>query len=201
MKNLLINASMNSIQKQYPEYSEEKLAEIKYGLLTVYLSISKLILISIIAIILGLFKEFIIFTIFYIFIRMTSFGLHANKSWICTLGSTLTFIIIPFICKNIVIPINIIIIFGIIGILLIFKNSPADTVKKPIISPIRRRNYKIISTSIAITMVITSIISNNTFISNALLLALLIQCFMISPLAYKLFKLPYNNYLNYIKKN
>jgi len=200
MKDLLINSSMNAIKKQYPEYSKEKLAEIKYGLLTIYLTFSKLIIISIVAILLGLFKEFIIFTAFYICIRMTSFGLHANKSWICLLTSTLSFILIPLMCKNIIIPINVIIILGIIGILLIYKNSPADTEKKPIVNPVRRRNYKIVSTLIAITMVISSIVINNAFLSNALIMALIMQCFMISPFAYKLFNLPYDNYKKYTNK-
>lgn len=200
MKNLLIDFSMESIRKQYPEYSKEKLEEIKYGLLIIYLTFSKLIIISVVAMLLGIFKEFIIFTVFYIFIRMTSFGLHATKSWICLLTSTISFIAIPIICKSITIPINLLVILGFIGILLIYKNSPADTEKKPIISPIRRRNYKIISTIIAIIMVIMSIVINNSFISNALIMALLMQCFMISPFAYKLFKLPYDNYKKYINK-
>lgn len=198
MKNLFINNSLNLIKNYYPDYNNEKLEEIKYGLLTLYLTISKLILISITAIFLGIFKEFIIFTIIYIFIRMPSFGIHATKSWICIVSSLITFIGIPFICKNITIPINILLITGLICIILINKNSPADTKFRPIINKKRRQTYKTMSTIIALTMVILSITITNTFISNALILALLFQCFMISPFTYKLFGQSYNNYKNYI---
>ena len=47
----------------------------------------------------------------------------------------------------------------IIGIILIHKNSPADTAKKPIVSPKRRLVYKIISTIVASIFVVCSIIT------------------------------------------
>ena len=45
MKEVFINNSMNLIHKYYPNYSEEKLAELKYGLLGLYLMITKSIII------------------------------------------------------------------------------------------------------------------------------------------------------------
>lgn len=198
MKEIFINNSLKLIKDYYPEYDETKLNEIKYGLLTVYLTISKLIFISLCSIVLGIFKEFIIFTIIYIFIRMPSFGIHATKSWICNVSSLITFIAIPLLCKYLIVPINIIIIIGIIFIILIYKNSPADTANRPIINSKRRRFYKLISTFISIVMVILAIIINNSFISNAFIFALLFQNIMISPFTYKVFKLPYDNYKKYI---
>lgn len=198
MKTLIINNSLNIIKKQYPEYTEEKLEEIEYGLVSIYLTFTKLIIISLIAIVLGIFKECIIFTVFYNIIRTTSFGLHATKSWICLVSSAIIFIGMPYICTIITLPINITLILGLIGIIFIFKNSPADTEKRPIINPKRRLAYKIISTVLAIIMVVTAILTNNVFISNSLVIAILLQCFIISPFAYKLFNLPYDNYKNYI---
>lgn len=200
MKTLMINNSLNIIKKYYPEYTEEKLEEIEYGLVSIYLTITKLIVISLIALLLGVFKECIIFTVFYNIIRTTSFGLHATKSWICLLFSTIAFIGVPYICAKFFLPINVLMILGTIGIILIFKNSPADTEKRPIINPKRRMAYKTISTVIAILMVTVSILTNDSFISNALIAALLLQSFIVSPFAYKLFNLPYDNYKNYIDK-
>jgi len=197
MKELVINNSMNLIKKQYPEYNEERLAEIKYGLASIYLTISKTIVICAIAFILGILKELVIFTVIYNAIRMTSFGLHATKSWICLISSGIIFMGAPYLCKIVAIPILPKIILGIIGILLIFKNSPADTAKKPIINPKRRLAYKIISTTTSIIFVILSIIIPNDFLSNSFILALLIQCFIISPTAYKMFGLTYDDYKNY----
>ena len=97
MKNFIINNSISYIKK-YNNYSDTKIKEIKYGLEAIYLTFSKFIVISIIASLLGIFKEMLIFTIIYNIIRMPSFGLHATKSWICLLSSTISFIGIPYLC-------------------------------------------------------------------------------------------------------
>lgn len=199
MKDLFINNSLNLVRQYYPEYTEEKLAEIEYGLLSIYLTITKLIVISIVACLLNIFIESLIFTILYNIIRTPSFGLHATKSWICLLSSTIIFIGMPFICKYLVIPKILILILGTIGILLVFKNSPADTEKRPIISRERRQMFRIISTIIAIIMVVIALYVDNYFLSNSLIAVILIQSFIISPFAYSLFNFPYDNYKNYVQ--
>ena len=197
MKEVFINNSMNLIHKYYPNYSEEKLAELKYGLLGLYLMITKSIIIFGIAIYLNIFKELLIFTVIYNILRAPSFGMHASKSLICLVSSASIFIFSTYLSAKILISINIKIIFGIIGILLMYKNSPADTAKKPIVSPKRRRIYKNISTLIAIIFVITSIVIDNNFLSNSFILSLLLQNIMIAPTTYKIFGETYDNYKSY----
>lgn len=199
MKELVVGSSLNLIKNKNPGYDEEKIAVIKYGLEGLYLTISKTIIIFIVAALFGILKELIILTIIYNILRATSFGMHASKSWICLFGSSLTFIGGAYLCTLITIPINIKIIVGIVGIVLIFKNSPADTAKRPIISKKRRFTYKFISTAVAMIFVVLTIILTDIFMSNCFLFALIIQCFMTSPTIYKLFGQKYNNYKNYIK--
>lgn len=197
MKELVIGKSMNLVQKNYPDYSEEKLEEIEYGLTGLYLTITKTIVIFAIALVLGILKEVIIFTIIYNIIRATSFGLHATKSWICLVCSSIVFLTIPFIATIIVLPVWSRILIGLICVLFIFKNSPADTEKRPIVNPKRRRIYKLLSTFIAVTFVILSVIWSDNFFQNCFIFTLIVQCIMISPFVYKIFKLPYDNYKNY----
>lgn len=199
MRSTIINSSMSFIKKNY-SYNEEKLAEIKYGLEAIYILISKSIVILTSAFILGIFKEVVIFTLSYSLIRLFSFGLHATKSWICLVSSLIIFITIPFICKYLNINIYLKSIINCISIIMIFKNSPADTYKRPIVNKKRRERYKFLSTIITILMATVSIITKMNFLSNCLLFALIVQNFMISPYIYKLFKLPYNNYKNYLNK-
>ncbi len=200
MREIVINNSMNLIKKNY-SYDDTKLAEIKYGLEAIYILISKAIVILGGAFILGIFKEVVIFTLSYSLIRMFSFGLHATKSWICLVSSLIIFITVPFICKYLDINIYIKSIINIICILLIFKNAPADTHKRPIINQKRRDRYKFLSVTIGISMAIISIVTKNIFLSNCLMFSLIVQNFMISPSIYKLFKLPYDNYKNYLNIN
>ena len=65
MKELFLNVSMANIKKYYPEYDEVKLAELKYGLEGIYLSITKFIVITSLSIILGIFFEMIIMLIVF----------------------------------------------------------------------------------------------------------------------------------------
>jgi len=82
-----------------------------------------------------------------------------------------------------------------------FKNSPADTKKRPIVNKKRRRVYKVLSVILAIIFTICSITIKYNFISNCLIFGLVMQNFMISPTVYKIFKLPYNNYLTFLKEH
>lgn len=198
MKNFIINKCMNYI-KNNTDYDKTKLAEIKYGLEGIYLTFTKIIVILIVAFILRIEKEMIIFMLIYNFIRMPSFGLHATKSWICLLSSTILFIGVPYLCIILTMPMFLKIIIGIVGICLMFKNAPADTKKRPIISKKRRKIYKLISTLLAIIFVLISTIVKDNFFSNCFLLALVMQNFMISPVVYKIFRLPYNNYITFLK--
>lgn len=200
MKKLIMNYTMNLIKKN-GDYDEEKLAVIKYGLEGLYLTITKLVVIFLLAYILNIFKEVIIFLLIYNVIRTTSFGLHATKSWICLLSSTLIFIGFPIICKYIHLTNDFKVILGLILILFIYKNSPADTHKRPIVNSKRRMFFKYSSTFIAIIFIFCSILINDNFISNCFIFSLFVQSFMIAPSVYKLFNLPYNNYLTYLANN
>ena len=128
---------------------------------------------------------------------MPSFGAHAPSSAICLMASTTIFILSTYLCMVISISIWLKLLLGTIGIVIISKNSPADTAKRPIINKKRRLCYKIISTVIAIIFVILSIAIQDNFISNSLMLGLMIQSMMTSRITYKLFGQTYDNYKNY----
>lgn len=200
MKKIIMNKIMNYIIKN-GNYSKNELLEIEYGLTGIYLTISKMIIIFILAYFIGIFKEMIIYMILFNIIRTTAFGLHATKSWICLISSTIIFIGIPLLCKNIELNLYIKLIVGIISIILMYKNAPADTKKRPIVNKKRRQILKLLSTFISILFVISSIIINNSFISNCLLCAIIVEDCLISPLVYKIFNLPYNNYIDFLKSH
>ena len=200
MKKFITKKLMNYI-KNNTNYNDIKLKEIEYGIVSIYLTFSKIIIILILSLILGIFKEVIIFMVCFNILRTTGFGLHATKSWICLLSSIFIFVGIPLLCKYIHINTYIKLIICIFGIILMFKNAPADTKKRPIVNKKRRLVFKIISTILAIVFSISAIIINNNFLSNCLVFALILENCLISPLAYKLFKLPYNNYITFLKEH
>ena len=197
MKDLIIGKQLNVIKK-YNNFDDDKLAVIKYGLESIYILITKTIIILLVSYLLGLLKQTVIFLVCYNFSRIPSFGLHATKSWICLVSSLLIFIILPFICTVITIPMYLKIIIGLIGLAFIIKNAPADTYKRPIISKKRRMFFKVCSSIVTIAMILFSLFIEDQFLANSLLFSIILQCFMISPTVYKFFKLPYNNYKKYV---
>lgn len=200
MKKFIIPKIIRYI-KNNTNYNNTKLKEIEYGIISIYLTISKIFIILVLSLVFNIFREVIIFMLIFNILRTTGFGLHATKSWICLISSILMFIGLPLICMYISIPIYIKLIMGIIGIFLMYKNAPADTKKRPIVSKKKRLILKLISTILAVIFSVSSIVIKSEFLSNCLIFGLMLENILISPFTYKLFKLPYNNYITFLKNH
>ena len=198
MKEVIINKAMQRV-KRNGNYSEEKLAEIRYGLSTLYINITKTIVIFTLDYFLGLLKELLLILLFYGLLRTTGFGLHAKKSWQCWIGSLFTFLLLPYLVKILKIDFYIRLIVSILSIVFIFIYAPADTEKRPLIRKNRRILYKTLCTITAIGLTIYSLYTKNVLIQNAIFFSLILECIMIIPLTYKIFRLKYANYRNYKK--
>lgn len=194
MKNVFLKILMKNINKK--QYTDDEIEIIKYGYESVYITITKILFIIIVSLVLNIFKEVILFLLIFNVIRTFAFGIHATKSSICLISSTLIFIGLPYILMYIELNNIIKLLLGVILIIYIFLYSPADTYKRPIINKKRRYFFKYLSTLISIIYIIISLITNN-FISNCFLFSILLECIFISPITYKIFNLPYNNYLKY----
>ncbi len=198
MKKKFVNSCLSFIVSNQPDLSNQKLEVISYGLSSLYLTFSKLFIISFIAICFKKFSLFFCFMIIYNIIRMPSFGLHASKSWACLLMSIVLLIILPCFLDIVIIPTYIKGLLGIISIAFIFKNSPADTKKRPIVNIKRRRVYQQLSTLIACCYILFALAITNNFISNCFLVSVILQNFLIAPTTYRVFHLPYNNYKQFL---
>lgn len=198
MKQNILHHCLGLISNNRPDIDEIKLDEIRYGLEAIYMTVTKTIVIFSLAIILNIFKEMFLLLLFFNILRTTGFGLHATKSWICLLSSSLTFIFLPFLSKIITIPLFIKSVLGVIAIILIFIYAPADTIKRPIINKNRRAIYKSLTTISCIILTLASIIVQDNTISNLIIFGVYTEVILILPITYKIFGLSYNNYLNYI---
>lgn len=199
MKDLLINSTINNIEKNC-NYDAEELAEIRYGLASLYLTITKTIVIFSISYIIGDIKSLLILMILYSILRLTGYGVHAKKSWHCWISSLLIFLVIPHLCNVLVINYKVKLTLGIFCEAILIFFAPADTEKRPLINKKRRITYKVISALIGLLyIVIFSLIKDNLY-SNCLLFAIMLETFVVLPITYKLFGTKYNNYKNYQKK-
>ena len=193
MKKLFLNSTINFIKKNNSNITDIQLEEVEYGLESIYLTITKMIIIFSLAAILNIFKEVIILTVFYNIIRCTAFGLHATKSIYCLTSSLIMFIGGVYICNYINFNFYVKLILCIICLICIFKYAPADTYKRPIIKATKRKKYKIITFISASIFTILILAYNTNILSNYLLVGMIYSVIMIHPLVYKIFKLPYAN--------
>ena len=200
MKELVVNGIMNNITKYY-DYNNTKINEIKYGIESLYLTITKTIIIFIISFILNITKELMLLFVFYSLIRLTGFGVHAKKSWHCWVTSLITFVLIPLLIKYVTLNKKFIIISYTIFTLLLLEYAPADTEKRPLINKKRRIIYKVLTILLVISYLIYSLIQkDNITIINTLYFSILLETLLVLPCTYKLFGVKYNNYKNYKKK-
>ncbi len=197
MKEKFVNTCLNIIKSNNSNLTKKEIDKMKYGLEGLYLTITKLIFILLLALILGIFKETILLLLIFNGIRFTSFGVHAKRSIDCLISSTLFFIIFPLLCVYLTIPSNIKIILFIPLILLIGIYAPSDTIKRPLKNRKKRIIYKIISIIISIVYMYLSLIIKDNIISNCFLAATIIQVIVILPITYKIFGVPYNNHKKY----
>lgn len=193
MKDFILDYLMKNISN-YNTYSSSKLKEIKYGLETLYLTITKTIVIIILSIILNTYHNLFLLIIFYSLLRLFGSGLHATKSIYCWISSLLIFSLIPIIIDKIYISKKIMITISSICTILILFYSPSDTIKRPMNNKKKRLIDKIICTILSTIYTSYIIISNNYIYNNILLFSQIIETALILPISYKLFNLRYNNY-------
>ena len=86
MKKKLINSSIQILKKS-KKYSDDQIEIIIYGLEGLYLTFTKMIIICLVSVLLGVFKEVFILLITYNIIRSQAFGIHASKSIYCLISS------------------------------------------------------------------------------------------------------------------
>ena len=197
MRQEILDKAIYSIRKKYPDYNDEKLEEISYGLEALYITFTKTVVIFGVAYILGIIKNVIGILLSYNLIRTTAFGMHAKKSWHCYIISGALFIGTAAVRKYFDISVYIKYIISVIAFITIVIYAPADTYKRPLINKYKRRNYKIITIILSSMYLIFIILLKNSIISSYLCFGLLDASLMIHPLVYRMFQLPYNNYKNY----
>lgn len=197
MKKYFLDFCLKKIKADEPSINKVELEELQYGLEIIYSIVTKSIFIFSIALILKIFVETLLLLIFFNILRTTGFGLHATKSWICLLLSSVIFVFLPFLSKVILIPLVFKLLLGGLAIILFYIYSPSDTLKRPIVSQKLRDKYKFITTINSILLVYLAVFISNNTISNLLLFGIYIEVILILPITYSISHLSYNNYLDY----
>lgn len=184
MREKVVDYFMSNIKNNNKDLSDIKLEEIRYGLLGLYSMLTKTIVIVLLSILLGIFKEFILFLIFYSILRSVGYGTHAKSNIMCWISSTLLLIGLPYIFMLININLSTKIIIWSICFISYILFCPADTEKRPMINKKRKLKFKLFIIFISVLYLV--LIINYNLISNYIIAAMILQTFLSSPLGYLL---------------
>lgn len=194
----------NKIRKEIPDMDDERAEVIKYGIQLIVGEIPKVFSVFIIGAILGLWWQTLIAFWILLPYKYASGGFHLKSHIGCFIGTNLIYCgnayLSTIINLNVYAKITLIALNLIIGIIMITKYAPADTINLPILTKKERKMKRILSyIFLIINMAIAIVVPNNT-ISNILIFGTLIQTFSITRLAYKITKNEYG-YETYLKES
>lgn len=193
------------IKNEMPDIDEERAQVINYGIHLLIGELPKTFVFLIIAILLGILKEFIITCLVIFPYRAFSGGFHLKTHLGCILGTSVFYCGVPFVSKYIVFEACYIkyILIGLVwafGIIMCRLYAPADTENIPILRKKERKIKKILSyITLTITLIVGVIVKDNT-VSNIIIIGILLQTVMITRIAYRITKNKYGHEV-YLENN
>lgn len=181
------------------EISELDKKKLNYWVQMIYLNVTKLVTILIVAILLDVVIEALIIWFFFAMIKRTAFGIHAKSSLSCTIASVLIFDGGAVIGKFVDLPSYISYIIFVVTFIIFILYAPADTEARPLIgAEIRRKFKKRTILTVGILFIIAIVFGSNK-ISSLLAISAMVEAISILPITYKIFKRRYGNF-EYYKK-
>ena len=190
MKKIIIDYCINLINKYY-KYDDVKIAELRYGLESFYMTITKMIVAIILSIFIGITKELLLLSLFYGILRLVMFGAHGKNSIQCWIMSMLIFILIPLLIKYSHIPKLIMIVLFIFVFFLIYKYAPAGTEKRVLKNKRKKLLLKYLSLFISACYMFIITYFADEYWSNILFYSLLLSTIFILPITYKIMGVKY----------
>lgn len=196
---------MQRVELKMPEVDEERAEIIRYGFELMIGEFPKIVLMFIIAILLGKIKYFLISIAIICPYRIYSGGVHLKTHIGCFFATTLLYLGNVYMAELLTFPniytkyIAMIIVYA-FAISMICLYAPADTDTVPILRRKDRNMKKIISIIIVSIVVIYSLITKNTIISNLCIVGIFIQTITITKGIYKIFNVKLG-YLEYKKSS
>jgi accessory gene regulator B len=188
------------IAENLEDLSEQKLAEINYGIAVFITNSYKLFFIFLLAIFMNVFKYFLIAFISFGALRTFASGIHAKGEWTCLPASAIFFFGIVY--SGMVIDLNLCAVSIIFALCFaaVLRYAPADTEERPIVSRKLRKKLKTLSCLAVIVLYLTSVYNLGTAISSIIAFAVLVETILILPVTYRLAGSMYGVGMNISKK-
>ncbi|WP_416390131.1 accessory gene regulator B family protein [Tepidibacter hydrothermalis] len=188
---------LNCIKPYVSSISQDDFEIAQYGIEVFCMNLCKIPIIFLLAYLFNILDYSILVYILFGLIRNYTWGIHMRTSLTCLILTCVCFFGVVFLSKALILHIAIKFFISLICIYILYKYAPADTEERPCLSEKIRKSNKSKALTLGFIYILASFIVYNRVISNMFLLSLFIQCLMISPITYKIFKRRYNNYEYY----
>jgi len=175
-----------AIAAELKDLSEEKLAEIDYGIAAFIANSYKMVFIFILAMLLNIFQYFLIAFVSFGALRTFASGVHAKREWTCLPTSALVFFGITYLGMISKLNIYIITFIFILCFGAMLRYAPADTEERPIVSRKLRKKLKILSVITILVLYAIAMYSLGTKASSIITFAVLFESVLILPVTYRL---------------
>ncbi|HYE83218.1 MAG TPA: accessory gene regulator AgrB [Clostridia bacterium] len=175
-----------AIAAQLEDLPEDKLAEINYGIAVFIANSYKMLFIFILAILLSVFKYFLVAFVSFGALRTFASGVHAKREWTCLPASTLFFFGVVYLGMAVDLDIYAVSLIFALCFAAIVKYAPADTEERPIASRKLRRKLRIMSCITVILLYAAALYNLGTPVSSIITLSTIIESVLILPITYRL---------------
>lgn len=198
MKKKFIESSLDLIKsKKEVDNLEEK--RLRYGLEGFYNTYTKFMVMLILSIILGIWREYLLLILVYSSLRLYGFGIHMETTFQCWVTTVPLYIGSCLVIKYFNFPLQISLLLWLCGFISFLFFAPADTPKRPLIHKEKRVRAKVLSIIILLTYFLIFNAVESQMIKEVILLGVILESVSINPLIYKLFNMQYNNYKYFVK--
>ena len=198
MKKKFIESSLDLIKsKKEVDNLEEK--RLRYGLEGFYNTYTKFMVMLILSIILGIWREYLLLILVYSSLRLYGFGIHMETTFQFWVTTVPLYIGCCLIIKYFNFPLQISLLLWLCGFISFLIFAPADTPKRPLIHKEKRVRAKVLSLIILLTYFLIFNVVESQMIKEVILLGVILESVSINPLIYKLFNMQYNNYKYFVK--
>ena len=176
------------------EITELEKKKVRYGVYILYVNVTKIGSLLIVAYFLNIFSEVLTIWILFGILRSSAFGIHSSKSIYCTIATFVIFIggalvSTQFVLEDMIL--NIIYFLSFIGLLMY---APADTKARPLVGKEFRKKLKI-KTIISFMTILAIILALNIYHLKILFsISAMAETISVLPITYKIFRRRYNNY-------
>ncbi len=174
-------------------FSEEKLAEINYGIAVFITNSYKIILMFLMAMVAGVFKHFLLTFLCFGTLRTFAAGIHAKREWTCLPVSIIIYFGMVYASLHLKLNTVLTSIIFLFCFVVMLRYAPADTEERPIVSKKLRALLKRLSCIITTLFYLLTVHNSGTPVSLILTFSTVMECILILPATYRLVRSPYDN--------